>query len=87
MIHFFKKEKKHFFVFSLLVLLLSFLILSTFRFPLLAATAYCKDGECTCSCSGSNCWCNAGNNSCECACYPDAYDYCINGLNPLPEPD
>ena len=76
MSHLLKKEKKNVFLLSLLLFLVSVLIVNTFQIPLLAGTAYCSDGDCSCSCSGSDCSCVSGNNSCSCYCYPNSHQYC-----------
>ncbi len=80
-----KREKKNVVILLLLSFILGVLMVSAFQAPLLAGTAYCSDGECTCSCSGSDCSCTSGSNSCSCYCSPNSYHYCNKSGGKIPD--
>ncbi len=71
-----KNEKKHILVLTFLLFILGIFIIKTFQTPLLAASAICSDGECSCSCTGISCFCNTADNACQCFCVPSNYEYC-----------
>lgn len=87
MIRFIKEEKKHAFVFAILVLVLGFLMLNGLRLPLLADYAYCSDGRCTCSCSGTSCRCSSYDNTCSCYCVVGNDESCNKSIFPSPDPE
>lgn len=73
---FLKKERFHLFISLILVCTLVFCMVNFFQTPLLADTASCNSGACSCSCDGTDCTCTAQNGSCDCSCEVGEQDAC-----------
>lgn len=68
-----------------LTVILCALVVSFLHLPLLADSASCTSGSCTCQCTGTNCTCSSGDGGCECSCGGGLTKKC--GKTPKGEPD
>jgi len=84
--HLSRKSITNVFFLSILFLTLVFLFLNTIQVPLLAETAMCGEGSCTCTCIGGYCTCSAGPlEECMCWCsFPPDFDICNGKGGPEP---
>ncbi len=59
---------KKFFLSFILTVILVILVINYFSPVLLADSASCSSGDCSCSCTGAFCWCIAQLGHCSCNC-------------------
>ena len=59
---------KKFFMSFIFTVILVILVINYFSPVLLADSASCSSGECSCSCTGTLCWCVAHSGTCTCGC-------------------
>ncbi len=62
---------------AVLTVVLSLLIVNFISLPVLADTASCGSGSCTCRCVGVDCNCASGGGECDCWCQAGEYDWCF----------